>query len=241
MATAADILAINISGNQSFQELEAFIQDNETLSAEFVYMEASEQTPGNNLLYYEIHETDEAHDEIVLQALPPNLTQDQAAEFVDHLCDLGLQPFKSYFNVMVSGKLASILPCRKGQPPPTPNIADFVFTKATVFGLNMDGSADKADNGIGAPVLGSIKTTDPTLVGCALPIPVLRKRFGSVVNARGQSIEVARPDGTLSTKVRIVDLGPSNAQIKKGIALDLTLGAQRALHGNGLTPVKYRF
>ena len=128
MATAADILAFDISGNQSFRELEAFIQDNETLSSEFVYMEASKQTPGNNLLYYEIHETDEAHDEIVLQALPPNLTQDQAAEFVDHLCDLGLQPFKSYFNVMVSGKLASILPCRKGQPPPTPNIADWVFT-----------------------------------------------------------------------------------------------------------------
>jgi hypothetical protein len=241
MATAPDILAYDISGAQNLQDLEALIKDNETLSSEFVYMEASTQTPGNNLLYYEIHETDEVHDEIVLKALPPNLTQDQAGEFVDHLCDLGLQPFKSYFNVMVSGNLVSILPCRQGQPPATPNIGDWIFTKATVFGLNMDGTLDTADNGIGAPVLGSIRTTDPDLVGCALPIPVLRKKFGSLVSARGQSIEVARPDGTLSTRVRIVDLGPSNAQIAKGIALDLTLGAQRALHGDGLTPVKYRF
>ncbi|MDQ6654344.1 MAG: uracil phosphoribosyltransferase [Verrucomicrobiota bacterium] len=237
MATSADIHVFSVPGSYGLWDLQQFIKYNETLLSEFVYMEAS---AGDNLLYYEKLPTDQPRDSVFLQAIPPGLSGNAIARFIDQLVDHGLQPFKSYFNVMVSGMLASILPCRQGTPPPLPApLTGWIPTVATVFGLNMDGTRDEADNGVGAPILGSVNTTNRSLIGCALPIPVLKARFGSLVGARGKTIRVSLPDGSRETVVPIVDLGPSNAQIRKGVALDLTFGAQRAIGGNGFTGVLY--
>jgi rare lipoprotein A (peptidoglycan hydrolase) len=60
-------------------------------------------------------------------------------------------------------------------------------------------------------------------------------------NVKGNRVEVTNPVNGLKIVAPIVDFGPSVAQVKKGIALDLTLAAQRALGGNGKTNVQYRF
>jgi len=105
----------------------------------------------------------------------------------------------------------------------------------------MDGSWDRGDNGVGSPILGSVNTRDPHLVGAAVPIAFAKAQFGKLRNARGKSVEVTSRVNGVSITAPIVDFGPTAAQVKRGIALDLTLAAQRALGGNGKTPVKYRF
>ncbi len=243
MAIPDDIETITVSASLHLAELQTAIQYNETLKAEFIYMERDDNDHKFNILYYELHDSDVPHDVVNLQAVPPNLTDQQASDWLDKLVEAGLQPFKSYFNVMVADKYVSILPCRQGAPPPLPaNLQGWIKTTATVFGLNMNGSLDAGDNGVGAPILGSIGTANKEVVGCALPIPVLRRVYGSLLGAKGKEILV-RKDGDTGPgiKVRIVDLGPSNAQIRKGIALDLTYAAQKAIDGNGMTPVEYNF
>jgi hypothetical protein len=116
-----------------------------------------------------------------------------------------------------------------------------MFTKASVFGLNMDGTPDPEDNAIGA--WGDV-TTNPSLVGAAIPKSVAIAHFGTFAATRHQKIEVTRLANDLSIVAPIVDLGPKegpNSPVSKGVALDLTLAAQKALGGNGMIEVKYRF
>lgn len=115
------------------------------------------------------------------------------------------------------------------------------MTLATVFGLNMDGSVDTEDNGVGSPILGSVNTRNPHLIGASIPIALAKQKFGSLQNVRGKRVEVTHVANGLQIVAPIVDFGPSVAQVAKGMALDLTLGAQVALGGNGKIPVKYRF
>ena len=53
---------------------------------------------------------------------------------------------------------------------------------------------------------------------------VSHKRFDRLSHHRKQpaySLRIALPDGSKETVVQVVDLGPSNAQIRKGVAIDL--------------------
>lgn len=116
-------------------------------------------------------------------------------------------------------------------------------TKATVFGLNLDGSVDTQDNGKGW--LGA-NTRDPSLVGVSLPIPAIEKMYGSLPAARkaiaangAPTFDVTNPATGQTVTAPLVDVGPSAGQQAKGIGLDLTLGASRALGGTGLNPMNY--
>ncbi len=66
-------------------------------------------------------------------------------------------------------------------------------------------------------------------------------QFGSLSKVRGNQVEVTNLANDLAIRADIVDFGPSVARVNAGVALDLTLGSQRKLGGNGNIRVKYRF
>lgn len=223
--------------------LEAAIFGAESRSVEFAYLRKSEGANDSNDIIYEIHDPLMAAqpDPLKLIAFASNLTPAQVENRLDTMINQGLIPLGKMFDIAVPGGLITVVPCRTTVVPPPQNIDSWMETKATVFGLNMDGSPDQLDNGRGAPVLGYINTANTQVVGAALPIPILKKRYGSLKAARGQFIEVEHPSKGKSIIAQIVDLGPSNEQIKKGIALDLTYKAQHDLEGDGLIDVRFRF
>ena len=91
---------------------------------------------------------------------------------------------------------------------------------ATIFGLDYDGKADRGDNGLGFFTdPGTNKpydTTDKTLMGCSLPIPVIDKSIGlhshpdvrqAISNQEFTVWITAR--NNRSVRCKIVDIGPS--------------------------------
>jgi hypothetical protein len=100
---------------------------------------------------------------------------------------------------------------------------------ATTFGYRDDGQ----DNGVGA--WGDI-TNDPHLKGIALPIELLRERFGDEDKARGHLVEVHNPATGVTIRVPIVDKGPADST-----RIDLTHAANEELGGTGKTQMQWRF
>ena len=118
-----------------------------------------------------------------------------------------------------------------------------IKTRATVFGLNPDGSVDKEDNGKGW--LGA-NTRDPSLVGVSIPIQDVVGMYGSLDAARkhiakngAPMFNVTNPKTGAKIQAPLVDVGPSRSQVAKGVGLDLTYGASKALGGTGLDQMQY--
>jgi hypothetical protein len=125
--------------------------------------------------------------------------------------------------------------------------ADFVTGKATMFGDQGDldryhaakaqGASDSeafevGDNGIGAPRLGGLPTTD--LYGAAVPEWVLRSRLGNSPAAwRKARLDIVDPESGQRLRVPIVDIGPSASQEEKGIVADFTPGVDKYFNNKG--------
>jgi hypothetical protein len=230
--TGADLIA-----------LQQFVNNQESPLCRFNNISESGLSPSPNVLTLSILDSPVQLAPVQFQQIDPNMTADQAGVFLDNLIDQGLQPDSDdFFDINVPGGEVSIVVFR-GQATfaPVPDGQGLIQTLATVFGLNMDGSIDSEDNGVGSPILGSVNTRDPHLVGAAVPIAIAKAQFGSLQNVRGNRVQVTSNVTNITITAPIVDFGPSVAQVARGMALDLTLAAQRAIGGNGKTPVRYRF
>ena len=234
--------------------LQDYIRGDESPLVEFVELSRAADGSNTNLLTMNTRDTSVVRPDLRLVQVDSNLSSDQAGEMLQSLMGTGFQlASNDLTDVLVPGGVITIIAGRMYPVPPpdptspaVPNLpktgpGGYIFTKATVFGLNMDGSPDPEDNGRGAPILGGINTQNPSLIGAAVPAPQLVKRFGRLAAARGQHVEVTSLDSGLMTTAQIVDFGPGLGPQRNGVALDLTLGAQRALQGNGKIRVKYRF
>jgi hypothetical protein len=223
--------------------LQDFINSQESRRVRFNNISESGHSPAPNILTLSVSDVPIDLAPIVLKQVPPDLEADAAGKLIDELISQGYQPDNDHFyDVNVPGGEITVIPFRKEQLPPTnPGSQGGIKTLATVFGLNMDGSIDAEDNGVGSPILGSINTRDPHLVGASIPIAVAKAQFGALASVRGHQVEVTHLANAAKIVAPIVDFGPSVAQVMKGMALDLTLGAQIALGGNGKIPVEYRF
>jgi hypothetical protein len=194
------------------------ISDQESPLVEFAFLSQSTDTPGQNIITFVTHDDPVALDPLVLKQVPPGLDADGAGDLLDGYIDQGLNPLGKMFQIFVpdaanQGFAAiTVLPLRQGPVPPVGDISTLTNTKATVFGLNPNGSIDREDNGVGSPALGSINTRNPDQKGAAIPIALAKKLFGSLKNTRGKSIEITRDNG-LSTTAPIVDFGPSTGQV----------------------------
>ncbi len=110
-------------------------------------------------------------------------------------------------------------------------------TRASVFGLNMDGSRDKLDNQTGAfrdPLTGrSFNTGDPGLAGAALPVSVTGGDPGFVFVKNGAKYDI----------VPVVDKGPADWKVAQGVGLDLTPKARRGIgiEDDNNDAVSYKF
>lgn len=179
-----------------------------------------------------------------LERIDPDATADEEAATVNKRIDAGAAPFTQFFDADLTDGPISFMAYRSSTPlPPLPEAGPdgWITTTATIFGLNWDGSPDKEDNGIGAPALGSIPTANKEIVGCAIPMRLVLKKFGTYAGARGKSIEVVNLKSDKTVIAKIVDLGPGEGPIARGHALDLTWAAQNAIDGGGDCKVKYRF
>ncbi|HEX4716673.1 MAG TPA: hypothetical protein VH164_17280, partial [Ktedonobacteraceae bacterium] len=88
------------------------------------------------------------------------------------------------------------------------------------------------DNGIGAPALGGLQTTN--LYGAALPTWVLRSRLGDSPAAwRKARLDIVDPSSGNRLRVPIVDLGPSASQEAKGVVADFTPGVDQYFNNQG--------
>lgn len=223
--------------------LQQFINDQESPLARFNNISESGHSPAPNILTLSISDVAAKLAPLVLKQVPPDLDASAAGDLIDSLIDQGFQPDGDHFyDVNVPGGEITVIPFRKEDLSSLkPNSQGVITTMATVFGLNMDGSIDAEDNGVGSPFLGSINTRDPHLVGASIPIALAKGKFGSLKTVKGNKVEVTHLANGSRVTAPIVDFGPSVAQVKKGMALDLTLGAQIALGGNGKIPVQYRF
>ena len=105
---------------------------------------------------------------------------------------------------------------------------------ATVFGMNLDGSRDRQDNGVGA---WGTRTDNTDIVGVSLPIKVIRDRFGKGDAAHGRLVEVVNPRTGATILAPIVDKGPAEWT---GNALDLTHRAAHMLGSTGKDDMAYR-
>ena len=130
-----------------------------------------------------------------------------------------------------------------------------VTGRATMFGLNYDGSIDQSDNGIGFfkdPTTGrSYNTRNEGLVGCSLPREVMLSTFLSIdtwktvgidpIWARNGSnvqnyVTASRPlitidsGGKTAANVPLVDAGPA---ADTGNAIDLTFAVAHQLSTKG--------
>lgn len=241
MATEADIEVIKRKGDLALDPFLKFVSAQESDGLHFVHMQRDEDDKDFNLVYYGNLPVAVAREPLNFQPVPPGLNEAQLGLWLDQLIGNGLKPFKSYFNVLVSGKEVSILPCRVGPlPEVTVPGTGWVKTKATIFGLNLDGSRDTQDNGVGAPVLGSIPTANKTQPGCALPQALLIQHYGSLAKARGQSVQVRQPGNAASAlTVPIVDIGPREDIVAGGVGIDLTYKTHHDLGGTGKFDVEY--
>ena len=105
---------------------------------------------------------------------------------------------------------------------------------ATTFGYK-----DPEDNGVGA--WGDV-TNRPDVHGVSLPIPVLKQQFGDENKAHGQLVKVTNPDTGQSVVAPIIDKGPADWVVaRQGNTIDLTHATNKAIGGNGKTPVTYEF
>jgi len=242
MINAINILAAG-SPEETLATLQNRIQGEESGTVEFIFLSESTSTPGENVITFTTHDDLVQLDPIVLKQVSPGLDADGAGDLLDQYIDQGLNPFGRMFQIFVPGGEITVLPLRQGPIPTAPsNISGFISTKATLFGLNPDGSPDPEDNGVGAPVLGSIRTANRNQKGAAIPIALAKKVFGKLKNVRGKSIAVTNTGNGRTATAPIVDLGPSPSQVAKGIALDLTFETHvTELRGNGLIHVTYRF
>jgi hypothetical protein len=237
------ILEIDSPGDLDLNALGQFIQDNESPTAEFIFLSQKDGQPPTNRITFQIHDDAVTLNPITLKQIDPRLDADAAGDFLDSCINQGFQPLGRMFQIYVPNGEMSVIALRENGPIVAPPNGDgFIFTRATVFGLNPDGSIDREDNGVGSPALGSINTRNRELRGAAIPIALAHSLFGGLRNVRGKRIEVTNLGNELSTQVGIVDFGPSTGQVAKNIALDLTFGAHVTdLHGTGLIKVKYRF
>jgi len=240
------ILQLELPAEDNILGLQKFIQDNESPTAEFIFLGQKPKVEGQaptNLITFQIHDEPVTLAEILLLPVGANLSADAASAFLDDLLDKGAHPLGRFFDAFVTGGEQSVVAVRKGGPlVAPPGAGGLVFTKATVFGLNADQSIDREDNGVGSPALGSVDTRNPGQQGAAIPIALAKQVFGSLANVRGKSIEVSNTSNGLTTQAPIVDFGPSTGQVTKGIALDLTFATHVTdLHGNGLLNARYRF
>jgi hypothetical protein len=240
------ILQLEVPAEESLQGLQQFIQDNESSTAEFIFL--GQKPPGDagqpvNLITFQTHDEPVKLAELHLIPIGKGLSADAASDLLDKLLDEGAHPLGRFFDAFVRGGEQSVIAVRKdGVIPAAPGPDGMISTKATVFGLNADGSIDTEDNGVGSPALGSINTRDKTQPGAAIPIALAKQVFGSLAKTRGNSVEVTNIANGLTARAPIVDFGPSTGQVAKGIALDLTFATHvTALHGNGLFAARYRF
>jgi hypothetical protein len=240
------ILQLELPAQDDIDGLAKFIQDNESPTAEFIFLGQKPRTDGDlptNLITFQIHDEAVTLSEIQLFPVGAGLSADAASEFLDNLLDQGAQPLGRFFDAFVIGGVQSVVAVRKNGPlVALPGTGGLSFTKATVFGLNANQSIDREDNGVGSPALGSVDTRNPRQQGAAIPIALAKEIFGSLVNVRGKSIEVTNASNGLTAQAPIVDFGPSTGQVTKGIALDLTFATHVTdLHGSGILNARYRF
>ena len=105
---------------------------------------------------------------------------------------------------------------------------------ATTFGYK-----DPEDNGVGA--WGDV-TNRPDVHGVSLPIAVLKQQFGDENKAHGKLVRVTNTDTGDSIVAPIVDKGPADWVVaRQGNTIDLTHATNKAIGGNGKTPVTYEF
>jgi hypothetical protein len=105
-----------------------------------------------------------------------------------------------------------------------------VTGRATIFGLNWDGSRDPADNGQG---YFGYNTHDKELIGVSLPIAVINGTIGSYKNPQiieqikteRFKVKVVAPGGR-EIVAKIVDVGPAKWTHN---AIDLTYGTTQVL------------
>lgn len=110
------------------------------------------------------------------------------------------------------------------------SLKGYITTRATQFG-----HFDPDDEGVGAPRLGQLDTNDARLIGLAVPEEQLRRQFGNHPELwRKARADVVLADGT-HVMVPIVDIGPSDEQLKKGIGVDMTYGMTKLLNHNDET------
>jgi hypothetical protein len=231
-----------LDASENIGEIQKIIRLLESPLMEFMGMVETGHFPAPNVLFFKAHDEPVELKPIILEQVDPDLSQEDAGALVDKRIDQGFAPLSNFFDINLTRGEVTVLAYRSEQELPLDkDDENWIHTNATVFGLNMNGSYDEEDNGMGAPVLGSINTRNPSLVGAAIPIRLAKQIFGTLAGAKDQSIEVVHKANNRTIQAKIVDLGPSEGQVAKGIALDLTLGAQKALGGNGLIPVKYRF
>jgi len=236
------LLQIKLDPPATLQEVQDAINNTENPLLEFVGIFETGHFPAPNILYFKAHDNGVHLNPVQLEQINANLSLPEATALVDSRIDAGLAPFDNFFDINLSGGEITVLPFRANQPLAVgPGGDGWIQTKATVFGLNMDGSFDSEDNGVGSPILGSINTRDSNLTGAAVPIRLAKQLIGSLANVKGHNLEVIHLTKNLKIQAPIVDFGPSEGQVAKGIALDLTLAAQKAIGGDGMTPVKYRF
>jgi hypothetical protein len=112
---------------------------------------------------------------------------------------------------------------------PDENPKKWVVGTATKFGFH-----DPEDNGMGSPWLGKLDTDNTYLYGVALPEWVLRRRYGDN-HAAMQRARVDIVDLRTGKRIRvpIVDVGPSDQQLSKGIAADFTEALDRYFGNDG--------
>ena len=111
----------------------------------------------------------------------------------------------------------------------------FISGRATTFGYH-----DPDDPGVGSPKLGKINTNEGSLVGIAVPEEALRAQIGANPAAwRRARVEIVTSDGR-HMLVPIVDLGPGDIQLTKGIAADFTHGLATVLKHSDQNNYQFR-
>jgi hypothetical protein len=118
------------------------------------------------------------------------------------------------------------------------NQAMIICGRATVFGLNYDGSTDREDNGLGA--FGR-QTANKTILGASLPVPIIKESIGDHRNAaiaaairkEYYTVFVTNRLGK-SINLPIVDVGPA---VWTHNLCDLTYAAAHYLQTNGADDV----
>jgi hypothetical protein len=224
--------------------LGSFINGLETPTLEFLKLTRDNpKNSSDNIFTFSEGGDPVSRNSITIVQLDPDFDANQAANFVDQQMNLGFEPI-CFADVNIPGGTISVIAFREPGGHGKPDSGGFTFTKASLFGLNMDGSIDTEDNGVGSRALGSINTRDPHLIGAAIPQSIALIKFGTFSAVRGHKVEVTNLANNLTIIAAIVDFGPSEKRggpVSKGVALDLTLAAQKALGGNGMINVKYRF